>query len=77
MNQKQLDAIVAGIVAGVAQSSGIEEGEARTLVGIALRKNRDAIMQAILIPTLGLVGTAPKATPAPTPATETVAAPAA
>ncbi len=74
MNQKQLDAIVLDLVKGVALQSGIEEGEARTLVGIALKKNRAALLDAILIPTLGLVGTAPRAVPAPTTATETTPA---
>jgi hypothetical protein len=56
MNQKQLDAIVDSIVIAVAAQNGLEDGEARTLVGIALRKNHNALLQAILIPTLGLVG---------------------
>ncbi len=61
MNQKQLDAIVDSIVIAVAAQNGLEDGEARTLVGIALKKNKDAFVQAVLVPTLGLVGTAPKA----------------
>lgn len=65
MDKKQLAAIVDGIVAAVAAQSGLEEGEARTLVGIALRKNKEAICSAVLIPTLGLVGTAPKASETP------------
>ncbi len=57
MNQKQLDAIVADIVTAVAAQNGLDEGEARTLVGIALKKNKEAFIQAVVVPTLGIVAT--------------------
>lgn len=59
MDKKQVVTLVEGIVADVAKQHGLEEGEARTLVGIALRKNREAFIKAVTVPTLGLVGTAP------------------
>lgn len=64
MDKKQLAAIVDGIVADVAAANTLEEGEARTLVGIALKKNRAAFVQAVVVPSLGLVAkteTAPAA----------------
>ena len=56
MDKKQLTAVVDGIVEEVAKANGLEEAEARTLVGIALKKNRVAFVQAVVVPTLGLVG---------------------
>ncbi len=56
MNQKQLDAVLADIVTAVATQNGLDEGEARTLVGIALKKNKEAFIKAVVVPTLGLVG---------------------
>lgn len=50
-----LVAIVEGIVTDVATANGLEEGEARTLVGIALKKNKAAFVQAVVVPSLGLV----------------------
>lgn len=61
MDKKQLAAIVDAIVNEVASANGLEEGEARTLVGIALKKNKTAFVQAVVVPTLGLVA---KAAPA-------------
>lgn len=55
MDKKQLAAIIDSIVADVATGNGLEEGEARTLVGIALKKNKAAFVQAVVVPTLGLV----------------------
>jgi hypothetical protein len=55
MDKKQLTAIVDAIVAEVATTNGLEEGEARTLVGIALRKNKESFVKAVVVPTLGLV----------------------
>lgn len=57
MNQKQLDEVLAGIVSEVAKANGLEEAEARTLVGIALKKNKAAFIQAVVVPTLGIVAT--------------------
>ncbi len=56
MDKKQLTAIIDGIVTDVAAAQGLEEGEARTLVGIALKKNKAAFISAVVVPTLGLVG---------------------
>lgn len=55
MDKKQLAAIVESIVNDVAAANTLEEGEARTLVGIALKRNRVAFVQAVIVPTLGLV----------------------
>lgn len=55
MDKKQLAAIVESIVLDVANSNGLEEAEARTLVGIALRKNKEAFVKAVVVPSLGLV----------------------
>lgn len=55
MDKKQLEAVVASIVADVAAQHSLEESEARTLVGIALKKNRAAFISAVTTPTLGLV----------------------
>ncbi len=55
MDKKQLEAVVASIVADVATQNGLEESEARTLVGIALKKNKAAFISAVVVPTLGLV----------------------
>ncbi len=55
MNQKQLDAVLEEIVNEVAKTNSLEEAEARTLVGIALKKNKAAFVQAVVVPTLGIV----------------------
>lgn len=57
MNQKQLDAVLEEIVTAVATGNGLEESEARTLVGIALKKNKAAFIAAVVVPTLGIVAT--------------------
>lgn len=57
MDKKQLTAIVDGIVADVASKNGLEEMEARTLVGIMLRKSKEALVAAVVSPTLGVVAT--------------------
>jgi hypothetical protein len=54
LDKKQLTGIVDGLVAKVASANGLEEAEARTLVGIALRKNAEVLVQAIVNPTLSL-----------------------
>jgi len=54
MDQKVLKGIVDGIVTKVAEQNGLEQGEARSLVGIALRKNADVIANLIKNPTLTL-----------------------
>lgn len=55
MDKKQLAAIVASVVERVQVRAVLEESEARTLVGIAIRANADAIVEAVLVPSLGLV----------------------
>lgn len=56
MDKKTLDAIVTDIINDIAKTNGLEEAEARTLVGIALKKNKTAFVAAVVVPTLGLVG---------------------
>jgi hypothetical protein len=55
MDKKQLVAIIDAIVTEVATQNQLEEAEARTLVGIAIRKNKEAFVKAVVVPTLGLV----------------------
>ncbi len=50
MDKKVLVGIVAGIVAEIATENQLEESESRALVGIWLRKNRDAIKRGALAP---------------------------
>ncbi len=57
MDKKTLDLIVADIINTVATQNGLEEAEARTLVGIALKKNKTAFIAAVVVPTLGIVAT--------------------
>ena len=54
MDKKVLIALVEEIVAAVAAKHGLEEVEARTLVGIALKKNRTAFENSVALPTLTL-----------------------
>lgn len=54
MDKKILAGIVDGIVAEVAEKQGLTEGEARAMVGITLKKNKDAIVAAIVSPNLTL-----------------------
>lgn len=56
VDKRQLTATVDAIVLDVAKSNGLEENEARTLVGIALRKNKAAFIAAVVVPQLGPVG---------------------
>lgn len=60
MDKKVLTGLVNDIVEAVRAKNGLEEGEARTLVGICLRKNKDAIVAAVINPLLVLAS-------APTP----------
>lgn len=55
MDKKELVAITEGIVKEIAAKHSLSEGEARTLVGIALRRNREAFISAVVVPQLGLV----------------------
>lgn len=52
MDKKQLVALLETIVATVAERDGLEEAEARTFVGVALRTNKDAFIETIRIPKL-------------------------
>ncbi len=54
MDKKALTAIVDALVKKVVDANGLEEAEARTLVGIALRKNGDSLVAAIVNPMLKL-----------------------
>lgn len=64
MDKKQLVAVVNALVTKVQTAKGLEEAEARTLVGIALRTNADTLVAAIVNPTLTLTpaGAVPAAT---------------
>ena len=55
MDKKVIVGIVMGIVAEVATKHGLEESEARTLVGLALKRNRDALVNAVALPTLPVI----------------------
>jgi len=70
MNKKQLMTLVNGLVARVVEhDSTLEECEARTLVGIALRQHSDSIVAKCV----GIVEPTPAAEPhwAEAPAVET------
>lgn len=62
MDKKQLYALVDNIVEQIAQIHGLEEAEARVFVGVALRKNREAFLSTVVVPTL--VVSQPAAPPA-------------
>ena len=49
MDKKVLASIVDDIVKDTATAQGISEGEARALVGIVLRKSKDAIVKAVTV----------------------------
>jgi len=55
MDKKQLVALLEEIVATVASRDGLNETEARTFVGVALRANKDAFIETIRIPKLTVV----------------------
>ena len=57
MDKKVLAAIIDGIVAKVATEAGLDEGEARAMVGIALKKNSDNFVKAIADKAAALAGT--------------------
>lgn len=52
MDKKQLVALLEEIVATVAKDNDLEEVEARTFVGVALRRGRDAFLQTVVVPRL-------------------------
>lgn len=54
MDKKVLAGFVNDIVVDVQKKLALEDGEARTLVGIALRKNKLAIVESIANPALVL-----------------------
>lgn len=55
MDRKTLNAIIDSLIVDVALEQGLEKEEAQTMLGIALKKNREAIVKAVVVPTLGLV----------------------
>jgi len=54
MDKKVINGLVQSMVEEVAVKYGIEEGEARTFVGVALRLNREAFLSCVQVPTLAL-----------------------
>ena len=54
MDKKQLYAVIDAIVEEVKTTQNLEESEARTFVGVALRRNREAFIKAVVIPTLAI-----------------------
>lgn len=50
MDKKALYKLADEIVTNVATKHGIEESEARALVGLLLKTNRDAIVSAVALP---------------------------
>lgn len=50
MNKKQLAALTESMVEKVAAKNGCTEDEARTLVGLAIRRNMDQILNAVVMP---------------------------
>jgi hypothetical protein len=50
MDKKVINGIIAGIVDEIKTENELEEGEARALVGIWLRKNRAVVKAAALAP---------------------------
>lgn len=51
MNKKQIAALVETMVTKVAEQQGISEDAARTLVGISIQKNQDALC-GVTLPSL-------------------------
>ena len=47
MDKKQLYAVIDSIVEEVKTTQNLEESEARTFVGVALRRNREAFIKAV------------------------------
>ncbi len=54
MDKKVLVGLVMSIVEEVAKKHELEEAEARTLVGIALKRNREAVIAAVAVPVLSI-----------------------
>jgi len=52
MDKKVLNGIISGIVEEIAKENELEEGEARALVGIFLRRNKDKLKSGALAPFL-------------------------
>lgn len=52
MDKKVLTGIIGGIVEEIAKENELEEGEARALVGIFLRRNKDKLKSGALAPFL-------------------------
>jgi hypothetical protein len=58
MDKKQLVALLEEIVEQVRTDNELEEAEARTFVGVALRRGKAAFLQTVVVPQLA-VATAP------------------
>ena len=56
MDKKVLYGLLDSIVEEVAKNEGLEEQEARTFVGVALRRNREAFISTVVVPTLVVQG---------------------
>lgn len=57
MDKKMMTALINGIIDEVAVRNGLSEDEARTLVGMCLRRNKECLIQAVCIPGLAVVAT--------------------
>ncbi|MDB4490235.1 hypothetical protein N9045_01825 [bacterium] len=52
MDKKELAALLADIVTKVAENNELSEAEARTFVGVALRRNKEDFVASVSVPTL-------------------------
>lgn len=52
MDKKVINKIVADIIEEIAKENELEEGEARALVGIFLKRNKDKVKSGALAPFL-------------------------
>lgn len=57
MDKKVLYGLMDEIVAQVAADNELEEQEARTFVGVALRRGKDAFLQTVVVPRLTVEST--------------------
>lgn len=56
MDKKQLHALIDGIVSEVETNENLSEAEARVFVGVALRRNKEAFLRTVNVPTLEVAG---------------------
>ena len=52
MDKKDLYAIIEGIVTEISEANGLSESVARAFVGTALQQNRQAFINAVVVPKL-------------------------